>query len=314
MRLNGPWLAVLAFGAATLLLARPAIGQLYSENFVGVDLAAVGWDGTSAVVGAAGIFDHTGNNVSNEAVTPDGVDSGAVFHFMGVNNVQAIWTTEFAPINPAAGGGVDITWWQTEDAVAVASTIDVRAAVQVGGQWYASERAFTTTDFQDPWQRHLLSYNSAAANWRLLTLNTGSATIGAAPGSSLSGNITGLGLVTEMWSFGVGGETAWYDYIEIASHLIPGDVNGVDGVTMADYTIIKNNYLTSVASRTAGDLNDDGIVNVIDFREWKVNFVGPLSGIYFVPEPTSAALALVGLFLGGTAIRARRSQESTRNH
>ena len=310
MRLRGRVSAILTIGAVMLLVAQPVAAQLYSESFVGADLTAVGWNNTSAALNAAGLFDHSGNSVSNEAATPDGVDTGAVFHFMNLDNAQAIWTTEFTPINPATGGGVDIVWWQTEDAVSVASTIDIHVAVQVGGLWYASDRAFSTTDNQDPWQRYLLNYDPAAANWRSLTLNTESVTLGAAPGTSLSGNITGLGLVTVMEFVGAGVETVWYDYIEIASHLIPGDVNGVGGVTVADYTIIKNNYLTSVASRALGDLNDDGIVNVIDFREWKNNFPGPLAGIQALPEPTGAVLALTGL-VGWSTMRMRRHLESS---
>lgn len=313
MRLTGRVFAVLTLGATTMLVMRPVAAQLYSETFVGADLAAVGWNNTSAALNAAGLFDHSGNDVSNEAATPDGIDTGAVFHFMNLNNAQAIWTTEFNPINPTVGGGVDIVWWQTEDAVSVASTIGVHVAVQVGGQWYASDRAFSTTDNQDPWQRHLLAYDPAAANWRSLTLNTEFVTLGAAPGASLSGNITGLGLVSVMEFVGAGVETVWYDYIEITSHLIPGDVNGVGGVTVDDYIIIKNNYLTNVNSRALGDLNDDGIVNVIDFREWKNNFSGPLAGIQALPEPTGAVLALLGL-VGWSTMWARRRFESSLRH
>jgi hypothetical protein len=144
-------------------------------------------------------------------------------------------------------------------------------------------------------------------------MNIGSATLGATPGSALTGNITGLGLVTDMRFVGVGNESTYYDYIEIVAHVIPGDVNGVGGVTIDDYTIIKNNYLTNVASRASGDLNDDGIVNVIDFREWKNNFVGPLAGIHIVPEPIGAVLALAGLVMW-SATRTRRQFDSSTSH
>lgn len=294
MRQNGYWLTTLVLGT-TLLLSRPVAGQLYSENFVGADLATVGWNNSSAAAGAAGLFDHSGNNVSNEAVTPDGLDTGAVFHYMNINNAQMIWTTEFSPINPSASGGVDISWWQSEDAIQIASTVDVHVAVMVGGQWYATANAYSTNDFQDPWLRHLVTYDPTAANWRQLTLNVENVTIGAAPGSALSGSIAGLGLVTDMKTVGVGPETVWYDYIEIAAHQIPGDANGVDGVTLDDYNIIRTNYRTEVSSRAEGDLNADGFVDVLDFREWKANYSGPLDATLAVPEPRSALIILASL-------------------
>ncbi len=172
--------------AAMLSVARPASAQLYSENFVGADFAAVGWSNTSTAQptqpnATSGLFDASGNALPNEAITPDGLDTGAVFHYLNANGVEAITTTEFTPINPTAGTGVDILWWQTEQGISAGSVVDVHPAVMVGGQWYASQRAFSTTDAQFPWNRQLLAYSPAKANWLSLTLGTGSATFGARP-------------------------------------------------------------------------------------------------------------------------------------
>jgi hypothetical protein len=86
----------------------------------------------------------------------------------------------------------------------------------------------------------------------------------------------------------------------------------VGGVTIDDYTIIKNNYLTNVTSRIDGDLNDDGMVNGIDFREWKSNFVGPLAGIQAIPEPGGTVLALVGLVVWSSTAARRLVKRLTR--
>ncbi len=301
------WLAAAA--AAALAWAPAAQAQLYSETFPKVgpgdaQLSTVGWDSTSAANGSSAMFDHTGSGLTNEAQTGDGVDAGVAFHYRNSNGAQMIWTTEFSPITPGAGG-VDIIWFQVEDALVAGSTIDVHPAVNVGGQWYAAERAFTTTDTQVSWQRNVLAYTTTAANWRLLTLNVGNVTLGAAPGSNLSGPIAGLGLVTVMNTAQIGNEAVWYDYIEISNHLTPGDVNGVGGVTIDDYNVIRTNYRTAVTSRGQGDLNGDGFVDVLDFREWKANFPGAAGFAELpIPEPAAGALAAIG---GAAALARRRA-------
>jgi hypothetical protein len=298
--------AALSAGMAMLLAASSVHAQLYSETFPKVGpgddpLSVAGWDATSAT--GTGMFDHSGSNVPGEAVTPDGADAGVAFHYRNTNGAQAIWTTEFAPIAPGVGG-VDIIWYQSEDLLVQGSTLDVHAAVMVGGQWYASERAFTTADTTDAWQRVVLPYTTTAANWRLLTLNAGSATIGDAPGGNLAGEIAGVGLVSVMNHAVLGNESVWYDYLSINAHVIPGDVNGVGGVTIDDYTIIKNNYRTNVASRALGDLNADGFVDVFDFREWKANYSGAIVVADLpVPEPTGGVLAFTGAALASGAVR-----------
>jgi hypothetical protein len=308
---------LLSAGVAVLLAASSVHAQLYSETFPKVGpgddpLTVAGWDATSAT--GTGMFDHVGGNILGEATTPDGVDSGTAFHYRNTNGAQAIWTTEFAPITPGVGG-VDIIWYQSEDQLVQGSTLDVHAAVMVGGQWYASERAFTTADTTDAWQRIVLPYTATAANWRLLTLNVGSATIGAAPGGNLIGDIAGVGLVSVMSHAVLGNESVWYDYLSINAHVIPGDVNGVGGVTIDDYTIIKNNYRTTVGSRALGDLNADGFVDIFDFREWKANYSGAIVvADLATPEPTGGVLACTGAaLLAGAARRsAKRRRTSVR--
>ncbi len=100
------------------------------------------------------------------------------------------------------------------------------------------------------------------------------------------------------------------------AQLVLGDTNG-NGVVEypEDFIPIRDNFQKSVALRTQGDLNRDGIVEFADFREWKSQYLaggGSLEGIDFsfasVPEPTTASLAVfVAMLLGLVGSRRRGS-------
>ena len=68
--------------------------------------------------------------------------------------------------------------------------------------------------------------------------------------------------------------------IDFVGDLNPGDVDCMNGVTLDDFEIIRQNFLTSVVDRTEGDLTGDGFVDFDDFRRWKQNYT---------PAPAAAA-------------------------
>ena len=90
----------------------------------------------------------------------------------------------------------------------------------------------------------------------------------------------------------------------------PGDVDHNNLVNMADFQIIRANWLATSASlghqigQTDGDLNQNGTVDIQDFREWKTAFgggSGASSHAGVVPEPSNlilASLAVCGLLIG----------------
>lgn len=97
--------------------------------------------------------------------------------------------------------------------------------------------------------------------------------------------------------------------------LVPGDTDG-DGVVEYpdDFNPIRDNFQKAVALRTQGDLNRDGKVEFLDFREWKNNYLaggGSLVGIDLsfvgVPEPTSACLVTLAAVLFGAFGNRRRT-------
>lgn len=78
----------------------------------------------------------------------------------------------------------------------------------------------------------------------------------------------------------------------------PGDVNEDLQVTLADLTLIRENFGKTPATRPEGDLSGNNLVFFEDFREWKNNYppANPISAVSAeVPEPSSALLALLGL-------------------
>lgn len=90
--------------------------------------------------------------------------------------------------------------------------------------------------------------------------------------------------------------------------LLPGDVNGVGNVTMADFDIILANFREDVTGRDQGDLNGDRVVDLDDFAEW-LNVASPqmqqlatarMSAS--VPEPSSVCL-LLGIAVVGGVVR-----------
>ena len=96
---------------------------------------------------------------------------------------------------------------------------------------------------------------------------------------------------------------------------ILGDGNLLGNVEAADYTIWANGFASSEPDYRDGDYNRDGAVGPADYTIWANNFgvgVPPnamaLPGAAAVPEPSSGALALLGVLtaaLCATGLRSR---------
>lgn len=90
---------------------------------------------------------------------------------------------------------------------------------------------------------------------------------------------------------------------------VPGDTDGDGVVEDSDLTPISTNFLNTVVQgapltmRAQGDLNLDGVVNFLDFREWKTARFPVAPAGSSVPEPAAATLAAVALAL---LVRPRR--------
>ena len=55
----------------------------------------------------------------------------------------------------------------------------------------------------------------------------------------------------------------------VMAELHDGDTDGDGDVDLDDFAAIRDHFRMSVASRALGDLNEDGFVDFLDFREWR---------------------------------------------
>jgi hypothetical protein len=216
-------LAFLAAFVAVAMASQSARAvSLYLEDFAyptpgaGGPLVDVGWNGTDSVTspstGNVGVFDtfHWWYNETTAAsmATPSGMT----------------YTTENPPI-PVSTSGLTISWahrlenqytdtWG--EATGTGSGVDGRPAVLIGGQWYASATPVNTGNIESAtFVTNSLAFDAAAANWVLVNDvdGTGGVTFGPAPGSALSGNITGVGLISTFYQF----QTVNYDFLEVTA-------------------------------------------------------------------------------------------------
>jgi autotransporter-associated beta strand protein len=88
--------------------------------------------------------------------------------------------------------------------------------------------------------------------------------------------------------------------LQFASTATPGDYNGDNEVTAADYTAWRDTFGTEVTPGTGADGNGDGLVNAADYTLWRNRMLGQAAGTAestAVPEPTALALLLIAMTL-----------------
>lgn len=83
---------------------------------------------------------------------------------------------------------------------------------------------------------------------------------------------------------------------------VPGDANGDGFVTIADFVVISDNFLTAPSEVGAdGDIDANNFVDAADFRMWKniapVAVVAQLEGLQ-IPEPATVGLLAIAILFG----------------
>jgi arabinogalactan endo-1,4-beta-galactosidase len=292
----------------------PPAGQHYREDFSAVgNLSIVNWSDTS--IGAV-----------NEA----GVATSAVDGYLWWYNatslaaattvVGAVTTNDFDPISTSADG-LTLNWEQrlehqfNDSFQEVSGTpVDVRLAVEVDGQWYATAEVFTTTDTgvssTGPWDLYSRDFDPAASEWLELTLSGSSVTLGAVADGDLAGELTGIGFVGTFAQY----QTVNFNFVEISVAvplLLPGDFNGDGVVDAADYTVWRDNLGTSFDLNGNGDESEGsgGVVDQADYDLWKAQFgtttsgPGALAESAAVPEPPTHVILMLALGVVGVLRR-----------
>jgi hypothetical protein len=177
--------------------------SVYHQDFPsdnGESLSGINWDDA-----------HIGGNGNTAGVSKN--DAGGQYLWWYNNTgladattvTGACLTTKFRPV-PLARSDLKARWEQRlenikddNDTDTTGTPVEVRLAVQVGGQWYASDKSYKTTPKgvgnAGPWDAQEITLDPAAKNWRELTLGSDDAKLGAAPVNNLAGEITGIGFV-----------------------------------------------------------------------------------------------------------------------
>jgi hypothetical protein len=300
MKFATPALCVLALGSVA-----HSQTVIYTETFPATaasPVSSVGW--ANDITGGA--------NQQNRIYVFQG---DRVYAFAAVAGSEAFYTT--MGIDTGSTGdafpSIDPTAYQFGVSLFVdinpgfnPQNVQSRFAVQIdNGSWYVTRNALNVpTTANTVFANYSLPFDPAAANWNHLTVTgTGSlapagtpasVTIGAGAASPLTGNITGAGLIVTYTGQG----THNFDNFQIAATARPGDVNLDTFVTLADLTIIRQNFRTAVTSRTLGDVTNDGFVNFDDFRQWKANYVPAVGEASIgIPEPSALVLTAPALWV-----------------
>lgn len=86
----------------------------------------------------------------------------------------------------------------------------------------------------------------------------------------------------------------------ISPTLLPGDVDGINGVTIDDFNIIRANFNQAVTDRSFGDLTGDFFVDLSDYGQWQVNVPPAIAAAAkwtLVPELGSCLILPIGLLV-----------------
>jgi hypothetical protein len=157
----------------------------------------------------------------------------------------------------------------------------------------------------------LASFGANASNNGLLTYQSSTSSL-LVFHSFFGATITQINFANTEATAGRTLSTSIYDYAQTAPQVsftsftygpaataIPGDVDGVGGVTTTDLDIIRTNFRTGT-TRAQGDLTGNGAVTLLDFQQWRTAFGAPGASVgasLSVPEPSAVVAGL--LVIGG---------------
>lgn len=131
------------------------------------------------------------------------------------------------------------------------------------------------------------------------------------PGTSmpLAGDCNGDGIIDVQDLACACGPDGDLDAVLGALGTLRGDLDGVDGVGFSDFLVLSANFGQSGATYGQGDLDCDGEIGFADFLVLSTNFGQTANAAESVPEPASAAAAILGLLGLSLSQLRRRSKQ-----
>lgn len=305
--MNWKMIARVAPAIALALLATPAFADSLAINFAADEPAGAN---TAVVSGTAGIF---GTSVWNNTTLNNGTASNLVVDDGGVSVASTASVTWASPNTwAAAGRGEDnITAPAGNDYNLMQGYLDTGNTLETGITITVS--GINSVPVIDDLY-NVAVYIKGGVNGRGGDYSIGGQTLPHVDTAPFDGtyevgpegdvllfrNITGDSFT--LTSVATTGFRAPINGIEIVPAVgLVGDADGNGVVNIADFDLIRGNFLNTVAAGEDGDLDFSTVVDLTDFRIWKNAFGG--AGPNSVPEPSAALLIVVG---GAGLVLARR--------
>ena len=202
----------------------PYVGPATSSDF---PLSLVGW-ANAIPDNPSRLYQNSGGDGAAYSYEGSGPQSTAFYTTTALDSGAS--GLAFPSINTTLYGGISF-WVDLAPSLNPANVTTYFAVQMNGGSWFVSATAIPVTGLQtNAFTTYSQAFNPAAGNWKTLTLGGSSAIIGGMASGNLSGNITGVGLVTSF----TGAGTVNFDNLYITTTTgvsAPGGilVNGITG-------------------------------------------------------------------------------------
>jgi hypothetical protein len=192
-------------GSLSLLVSNVAPSQLFAEGFdyVGptgsgnLALSTVGWVASASAGSTYGIYQDGGTGGIGDVYAYSPTATTNIYYTTDTNDT-GFSGLPFTDINPANYPTItfEAGFVPGNGAGQVSGAVSVYWAVAMNGTWYCSVQP-QSIDLSSlsPFKNYQYGFNPAATNWNTVTVTGAGAIIGGRASSTLTGNITGAGLV-----------------------------------------------------------------------------------------------------------------------
>ncbi len=170
----------------------PYVGPTAAQNY---PMGLVGW-GNAIPDAPNRLYQNSSGDGAAYAYEPSGSTPVTTAFYTTTSLDTGTSGLPFPSINTTLYGGIVFSV-DLAPSTSPANVTEYFAVQMNGGGWFVSTTAIPVPGVAtNVFTTYTQSFNPAASNWKTLTLNGTSATIGGVASGNLSGNITGVGLVS----------------------------------------------------------------------------------------------------------------------